>query len=220
MAKSITHLRTALIVIDVQQTFNDLSTWGSRRCTPNFDNNVGRLLKLFREARAEIDENNPFRPVIVHIRHSSLDPNSPFNLANGSSADFIPFARPLPDETTISKNVNSAFIGTRLEHFLRERGIQQLVLCGLTTDHCISTTTRMAANLGWRSNKFVEGYVQGGNVILVRDACGTFGRGGFDAEMVHQVALASLEDEFADVVSTNSVLESLLQRKNIARSIS
>ncbi|KXL41724.1 hypothetical protein M433DRAFT_151774 [Acidomyces richmondensis BFW] len=209
MLKPVSQLRTALILIDIQQTFNNPSTWGSCQNTASFNNNVCRLLKFFREARAKVEESNPIRPVIIHVRHSSLDPGSPFNPANGSSAEFMPFARPLPDETTISKNVNSAFIGTPLEYILRERGIQQLVICGLTTDHCVSTTTRMAANLGWRSNRFVEGHVQGGNVILVRDACGTFGRGEFDAEVVHRVAIASLEDEFAEIVSTDSALESL-----------
>ena len=47
------------------------------------------------------------------------------------------------------KTVNSAFIGTNLETYLRKNQICHLVLVGLTLPHCISTTTRMAANLGF-----------------------------------------------------------------------
>jgi isochorismate hydrolase len=47
------------------------------------------------------------------------------------------------------KHVNSAFIGTGLEAYLQTQGIRDLVLVGLTTDHCVSTSARMAANLGF-----------------------------------------------------------------------
>ena len=48
----------------------------------------------------------------------------------------------------MTKGVNSAFIGTQLEEILKESEVRTLVIAGLTTDHCVSTTTRMAANLG------------------------------------------------------------------------
>ena len=64
--------------------------------------------------------------------------------------DFLDFARPQEErgEVVIHKGVNSAFIGTDLERVIKGRDIRTLLVAGLTTDHCVSTTTRMAANLG------------------------------------------------------------------------
>ncbi len=107
-------------------------------------------------------------------------------------------ARPLPDEAQFTKSVNSAFIGTGLDEYLRERRIAALVVVGLVTDHCVSTSVRMAANLGF-------------NVTLVSDATATFGRQGPDgafypAEQVHRINLASLNGEFCELRTTEELL--------------
>jgi nicotinamidase-related amidase len=105
---------------------------------------------------------------------------------------------PRNDEPVLHKSVNSAFIGTDLEQRLHELAVPGVVLCGLTTDHCVSTTTRMSANLGFET-------------WLVADACATFERSGpegrtFPADLVHDVAIASLHDEFATVVTSAELL--------------
>jgi len=111
---------------------------------------------------------------------------------------FKPEAAPIEGEPVFKKTVNSAFIGTKLESYLRDNGIEQIVIVGLTTDHCVSTTTRMAGNFGFK-------------VLLVSDATATFDRKGPDgkeymAENIHAIHIASLNDEFCSVITTDSLI--------------
>lgn len=109
-----------------------------------------------------------------------------------------PEALPIAGEPQFRKNVNSAFIGTSLETYLRSTGIERLVVVGLTTNHCVSTTVRMAANLGF-------------GTAIVSDATATFDRLTVDgrnrpAQEVHEAALSDLNDEFATVVETDQLV--------------
>ena len=58
----------------------------------------------------------------------------------------------------IVKRVNSAFIGTDLEGRLRAAGIETVVICGATTNHCVETTTRMAGNLGFDARGYRDAH--------------------------------------------------------------
>ena len=177
---------TALLVVDVQRGFDE-PLWGARN-NPRAEETIGRLLAAWRSSG---------RPVL-HVQHLSRSPGSP--LAPGlPGSEIKPVARPLAGEPVFSKHVNSAFIGTELESHLREHAIQGLVVVGLTTDHCVSTTVRMAGNLGF-------------DTWVVSDATATFDRVGpagesHTAEQIHAVALASLHGEFATVVSAEQLLD-------------
>ena len=175
----------ALIVIDVQQAF-DNPAWGARN-NPAAERRIAALLSAWRAAGAPV----------LHVRHESVSPNGIFR--RGTPAfDFKPEAQPADGEPVIDKRVNSAFIGTDLEKRLRAEGISALVIAGLTTDHCCSTTARMAGNLGFET-------------WFVSDATATFDRTGPDgeripAETMHRTALASLDGEFAEVVTSEEAI--------------
>lgn len=180
----------ALILVDIQKGFDDIAYWGGQRNNPDAEVRASELLHLWRANQLPI----------FHIQHSSTNPVSRLHPTNAGNA-FKQLVMPLTDEVVIQKNVNSAFIGTDLQVRLQQAAITTLVIVGLTTDHCISTTTRMAGNLGFET-------------FLVADATATFNKKGIDgqnyaAELIHETALASLNNEFAMVVTTDFIKQQL-----------
>jgi nicotinamidase-related amidase len=177
-----------LISIDVQQGF-DLRPFGPRN-NPQMEENGLALLAGWRAAGL---------PVVV-VRHDSVTPGS--ILAPESPGNALkPGFEPQPGEPLITKSVNSAFIGTDLEARLRAGGVRQVVLFGISTDMCVSTTARMAANLGFE-------------LVVVGDACHTFGQRTpdgelLDGESLHRAHLTTLNTEFGRVVRTQEALAAL-----------
>jgi len=179
---------TTLLVVDLQQGFDALA-WG-RRNNPQLEQRASELLRVWRGTG---------RPV-VHVRHMSTNPFSPLRPGQPGN-DFKPETAPIAGEAVVEKRVNSAFIGTYLEADLRRAGCRGLVIVGLTTNHCVSTTARMAGNLGFAT-------------WVVSDATATFDRVGPDglehrAEQIHAIALSDLHGEFATVVDTAAVVAAL-----------
>src|SRR5215467_4853986 len=129
--------RTALILVDVQKGFDD-PVWGKRN-NPDAEKQMLRLLSAFRERGA----------AVFHFQHLSQNPNSPLH-PDCPGCGLKDELQPISGEPLLTKKVNSCFIGTPLEEELRKQGIESLIICGLTTDHCVSTTARMGANLGFR----------------------------------------------------------------------
>jgi nicotinamidase-related amidase len=177
---------TALVIVDVQQAFEDVGYWG-RRNNPGCEANVAALLAEWR-ARG--------RPV-VFVRHDSVEDVSPLRPEEPGNV-FKPELSGEPD-LLVSKQVNSAFYGEPdLDAWLRGRDISSFALCGITTNHCVETTARMGGNLGY-------------DVLFVLDACHTFDREGPDGEVVTadeitRATAASLHGEFATVVKTADLI--------------
>ena len=107
----------ALLIIDVQKGFDE-PLWG-RRNNPDTEKNIALLLSAWRECK---------QPVI-HVRHNSVESESPLRPELPGN-DFKDEVKPLPGEKQFGKTVNSVFIGTDLENYLREHKIQSLVIVG------------------------------------------------------------------------------------------
>ncbi len=181
-------LQPALLLIDIQQGFDIPGYWGEERNNPKAEENAALLLQHWR---------NQGYPVF-HIQHCSQNPQSCL-FATHQGHQFKHLVAPTTGEIVVQKKVNSAFIDTDLKRLLDEQQIQQLVIVGLTTDHCVSTTTRMAGNYGY-------------TVFLAADATATFSRKGlngelFSAQLIHDTALASLQEEFATVLTTAEIMK-------------
>ncbi|KAJ7041837.1 isochorismatase family protein [Mycena alexandri] len=184
--------RNALIVIDVQNGFK-LEPYRDMEVFPDLDTVIGNM-------RATIEAFRTASIPIIHVHHASLEESSLNPVLSPEGYAVLPDAAPIGDEVVFVKHVNSGFIGTGLEAHLRAEQIETLVIIGLTTSHCVSTTTRMAGNLGWA-------------VYVARDGTAMFERPAapgthkhFDAETMHEVALAELHDEFATVLTTEEIL--------------
>jgi nicotinamidase-related amidase len=182
--------KRALLVIDVQQGFDEYARRVGGRNNPDAETNIAHILAAFRRAE---------KPVI-HVHHASLEANSPLR-ADASGYAVKPEAVPIEGERVMVKHVNSAFIGTDLEAVLRGENITDLVIVGATTDHCCSTTARMAANLGF-SVQYVE------DALWTLDKFGADGQR-YAAQLVHDVNIASLNEEFVEVTSTSRVIAAL-----------
>jgi nicotinamidase-related amidase len=181
---------TALILIDIQKAFDDVEYWGGNRNNPQAEQKAAELLEFWRTAKLPL----------FHIKHDSVQKGS--KLAPDEKGNEIKdIVKPSADEVVIRKNVNSAFIGTDLKKRLDEAHIKSLVLVGLTTDHCVSTTARMAGNFGFET-------------FVIDDATATFDRKDkdgilFQASVMHKTALASLHNEFATVLSADEIINTI-----------
>ncbi len=177
-----------LLVVDVQRGLDE-PVWG-RRNNPQMEAHIAELLLTWRTLK---------RPVMF-AKHCSKEPKSPLRPGQPGN-EFKPEVAPVAGERIIKKSVNSCFIGTSLEEDLRRAGHDTLVIVGLTTNHCISTTARMAGNLGFTT-------------FVVSDATATFDRTGPDgveykAELIQAMTMSDLNREFATILDTKSVIATL-----------
>ena len=189
------YANAVLLPVDMQQAF-DASPW-PRRWNGAVDENGRAVLAAWRSQGLPV----------IHVRHDSVAAGS--NLAPGQPGNaFRSGFEPRDGEPLVSKSVNAAFIGTDLDLRLRRLGIRTVVVFGISTDMCVSTTIRVGANLGYE-------------MILVEDACDCFdlpdGAGGtIPARTSHEIHVGTLRFEFANVVKTREIVETLTSARAVA----
>lgn len=181
----------ALIVVDVQQGFDD-PCWGESS-NPGAEGSIERLVREWEDRGW---------PLVV-VRHDSTEPASPLRPDRPGNA-LKPFLTGRGD-LVVSKNVHSAFHGDPdLHGWLQQRGISEVAVVGITTNHCCETTARVACDLGY-------------DVTFVWDATRTFDRSAPDgtvipADQLMLITRTNLADEFAHVVDTETFIDTLGSR--------
>jgi len=170
-----------LLIIDMQVGM----TWPAPevRNNPQAESVIRGLLESWR-ARGE---------PIVHVRHISRTPGSPF-WPGQPGVEFQPALAPLEREHVVEKNVPDAFVNTGLERWLHARGETALVVVGVSTSNSVEATARTAGNLGFTT-------------YVVSDATIAFAKTDFSgtprsADEVHAMSLANLDGEYATVIGS------------------
>ena len=182
----------ALLIIDVQHAIDHFAL--DERSQPDAERNIQTLLALWRHHGLPV----------VHIRHSSRSLNSPYHAESGFYG-FKPEVEPMEGETVITKRENCAFINTALEQWLTDENIQELVITGVLLNHSVDTSVRVAHGLGFR-------------VILPSDTTAasslTLANGTkVGAKHIHEITLANLRNEYAEITDCQTLRQSLQQRQ-------
>jgi nicotinamidase-related amidase len=182
--------KSALLVIDVQESFRaDSESWAGRS-NPDFENNVTRLIANFRQSGYPI----------IFVLHQNWVAGSPFH-PDSPQCRFMDWIRPEPAEIVLRKTTRSVFASTELGRRLTQLGVTRLVITGIQTEQCCETTARDAGDRGYQ-------------VDFVTDATLTFPikhwSGGPDLpvqEIIRRTEYA-LAGRFAQDLQTNDLLAS------------
>ena len=129
---------TALLVIDVQESFRQRESWQAAS-DPDVAGKVARLVAHARD-RGHL---------VVWVLHAEPGTGTVFDPAGGHCRLIAPLAA-ADGEPVLTKTAHNAFTTTNLQQLLTERGVRALITCGIRTEQCVETTTRLASDLGYR----------------------------------------------------------------------
>ncbi|MCG5442899.1 isochorismatase family protein [Micromonospora sp. NIE79] len=130
--------RAALVVIDVQESFRQRPIW-AYGSNPDMIRQVDRLVAAARQ-RGDL---------VVWVLHSEPGTGGLFDPALGY-VRLIDGLVPAEGEPTLVKTAHNAFTTTNLQQLLTQAGITDITACGIRTEQCVETTTRVGADLGYR----------------------------------------------------------------------
>lgn len=160
--------KTALLIIDMQRDFLQPGGFGA-----SLGNDVARLTVAIKPCQNLLAAARHRRILIIHTREghrTDLADAPPAKLARGTPStrigasgpmgrilirgeaghDIIPELYPRPGEPVIDKPGKGSFYATDLHLVLQNRGIDALIVCGVTTEVCVHTTVREANDRGFR----------------------------------------------------------------------
>lgn len=176
----------AVLVIDMQEGMADRIRAGRVPVNPGAPDRIAALLIVARARGLPV----------IHVHHDDPDPSSPFRKGLPGAVPMT-CAAPHVGETVLWKHGSSAFAGTELEAHLRGLGVTELVVAGAVAAFCVTSTVRMASDLGFR-------------VLLPQDALLGFDLpahdgGRIDAATVHRVTLSILGADFARLTTVEDL---------------
>jgi nicotinamidase-related amidase len=171
--------RTALVIIDMQRDFLEPGGFGAA-----LGNDVSTLRKIVAPLRALLGAAREAGLTVIHTREGhrpdmtdaprakvergmpslrigDVGPMGRILIRGEAGHEIIPELTPLPGEPVLDKPGKGAFYQTDLDLMLRNRGIENLLVCGVTTEVCVHTTVREANDRGYRC-------------IVVGDCCASY----------------------------------------------
>ena len=176
----------AIVFIDYQNEYVDgampLGQAGSKATA-----NAQRLLDKARQQDIPI----------FHIAHHGEDNGKVFDPLS-ANVDIVDELKPLDGEKTITKKHPNAFYDTQLQALISASGKQQVIFAGFMSHMCVSSSVRAAFDLGFQN-------------FVCHDACATralpdYKKETISAEVMHDTAMAALQDRFAALVSTDDLV--------------
>ncbi|MCF2528795.1 cysteine hydrolase family protein [Yinghuangia soli] len=130
-------MNRALIVVDVQESFRQTARWETISA-PDIADRVNRLVRLAREAG----------DLVVWVLHAEPGSGDEFDPALGKVKLFGELERRNTDPV-VYKNSHNAFTTTNLQQLLTMHAVYAVTICGIRTEQCVETTTRVASDFGY-----------------------------------------------------------------------
>ncbi|MBR1126354.1 cysteine hydrolase [Bradyrhizobium lablabi] len=168
-------LATALVIIDMQRDFMEPGGFGE-----TLGNDVSQLARAVKPIGTVLAAARDAGMLVIHTREGHLPDLSdapPAKVARGAPSrrigdpgpmgrilirgeaghDIIPELYPMAGEIVIDKPGKGAFYATGLGDVLEKYGIENLLVCGVTTEVCVNTTVREANDRGYRCIVIADG---------------------------------------------------------------
>jgi nicotinamidase-related amidase len=132
-------MNRALLVIDVQESFRARPLSWATISDPEIADKAGRLVRLARRAG----------DLVVWVLHCEPGSGTVFDPDLGHVRP-IDGLEPAEGEPLLHKTSHNAFTTTNLQQILTARGVREVTVCGIRTEQCVETTTRLASDLGYQ----------------------------------------------------------------------